>query len=407
MADAARTLVRRQEIDTKDLHLSGLLRGAVPRLRGSDNDGAHFAATIDRTRFQTVLEGEDLDDVLDDWDDIEPTLAIGDVVLLMGASSMSWKICNSQFAHSFFKPQAIRYSHVAVVVAPMIPDVKCSKTDKVVTPGRGALILEVMDNTDSNISDVNGNVKYHCPQVVEARKRIFGLDTEAGTHCYTRVGVRKLILAETGGVRKSTRVVVPMHSNGGREISLPTSIVRFTPGLEATPELLARIDAFIKAHENYEMELSPSVMLAYVHPWLHQAWNSRGDKKMTMCSELISDFYKDIGVMISSKSSLRSSLVGNSSAAAEASETAEFLQQLKKDAVPLKKLLSSADDEDVEAGAEAVSEKLVAEKPSLAIGPYEFGEGLEHRLNLHPKYTLSPEFRMPTLQAGRGRIIDE
>ena len=129
-----------------------------------------------------------------------------------------------------------------------------------------------------------------------------------------------------------------------------------------------------------------------------------------MCSELISDFYKELGVMISDKNS--SSSAGGMAASGDVAideaegEAGEFLRKLE-DALPGKKALSPNNDNSGDVAGDANKVLESREKPSLAIGPYEFGEGLDHRLNLHPRFALSPELRMPILHAGRGRIIDQ
>lgn len=61
-----------------------------------------------------------IDYTLEEWAAVEPTLRPGDIILMRGSGLMSWTITTLQFLHSWMRPSALRYSHVAVVVAPAV-----------------------------------------------------------------------------------------------------------------------------------------------------------------------------------------------------------------------------------------------------------------------------------------------
>lgn len=227
------------------------------------------------------------------WDDVEPELLPGDVLLLMGASQMSWQICNAQFFHSILRPAAIRYSHVALVVAAKKPAEVDPATGKVLQPGHGALIYEVMDNTDCYITDfMTKTVRTMCPQIVEAKDRIFALDTVHQKPCYSRLGIRKLYRL-TGDdipefVKSSQRPLYRRHCAKNGEGHRPA----------LSQAQVGELWRFIAAHDHYGMDDSAKVMLAFVHPklfWLSDLIDHRRSE-MTTCSELLTKLLLSLGV---------------------------------------------------------------------------------------------------------------
>jgi hypothetical protein len=274
------------------------------------------------------------------WDEVERELQPGDVLLMMGTSTMSWKICNSQFVHSFFRPAAIRYSHVALVVAPLEPPTVDQVTGKVLRPGHGALIYEVMDNTDCYITDyLTNTIRTMSPQVVEAKKRIFALDTVTGKPCYCRLGVRRLVR-----LRSDEMPDWSLDELDGREVILKRrdaakSGLGSRPAL--TPEMVRRLWSFIADHDQYAMDDSPMVMLAFVHPAVTRLIDHRGGRTMTTCSELLAKLLLDVGV------------------------TQEY---------------------------NALTGRRVWHR---AVAPYQFGNGLEDRIGLTGEFQLTSEERIP------------
>ena len=270
------------------------------------------------------------------WEDVEPELREGDILLMMGNSTMSWKICNSQFCHSFMRPAAIRYSHVALVVAPMEPPRVDKKTGAVLSPGHGALIYEVMDNTDAFISDyTTKKIKTMCPQVVEAKQRIFARDLTTGEVCYTRLGVRRLVRMdsiEDDDIGNEKAVILRR-----RRLARDGGGVR--PAL--SPEQCSAMWDFIKQHEDYMMDDSVKVILAFGHPIFATTMDHRKGRKMTTCSELISKLYMTLRI---------------------------------------------TDTHNVKTGATITPR---------AIAPYQFGNGLEDEIGLTLNYGLSSEERIP------------
>lgn len=302
---------------------TGVATAAVGCYVGGSITYANYCASLIDREFVAIADGRQLDRPYtipkgqrsaQHWTDVLPTLRTGDVVLMMGTGSMSWKITTLGFAWMFYDLDALRYSHIAVVVGPDLwADADTSRAGrerkmlrpldalKQLTPSalidlavlrvatvfdtpigaevmrradaaytaRGRtpdhwrwttpspLILEAIDNKDVNGSNVlqPGVTLHDQVQVGYLADRIFG--KEGDRWCYNRVAVRRLT------------------------------------GFEWTPERRQKAREFVEANAGRPMDKSPRLMLAMVDPDLHK----RDDPRTISCSELVVDFYKAIGVL--------------------------------------------------------------------------------------------------------------
>ncbi|KAL7703000.1 hypothetical protein NQL31_000757 [Lotmaria passim] len=294
---------------------------------GAAGAGAYLATcVVVRTFHQPTVDalftsGEDY--TLEEWRTVEPTLQPGDIILMRGTGLMSWTIATLQFMFSFMHPAALRYSHVAVVVAPAVVEymdedqysrhaaqppykVECladvfaeeppvtssSSSAKALadakvaaTPTgkhslraqlqaeeaalrrrpvirRGAVILEAMDNKDYDVPDVTGKVTYDTVQVVEASRRLLST-TPDNTPAYHYFSVRRL-----------------QH-------------------YEHTPERQAKMKKFCLDSEGRRMDGSLLYPLAFLsaklHTLTHPLRSTVTDE--VSCSELIVELYQNLGVV--------------------------------------------------------------------------------------------------------------
>lgn len=293
--------------------------------------------------------------MMEEWSKVEPTLREGDVVLLMGTGSMSWKICNTAFVISRLKAASIRYSHVGVVVQPaklesstparfplrthrsretnsrleykkeVLQRASAREPDKIV---RGAMMLEAVDNKDVNCPDWKGTVRHDSVQVVEISKRAFGFDGDRP--CYHRFAVRRL------------------------------------QGFEWTPDRREELTRFIDSHVGVKMDKSPKIMIAFMFPKLYDWLKIRKTREIT-CSELICDLYKAVGI--------------------------------------IQKRVQTTHVADASSGGFQVSEVLYDPYRSLEVAPAHFAEGLEKGvLDFATGVALGPEVRFPMTQPPRDRL---
>ncbi|KAK7194477.1 hypothetical protein NESM_000364500 [Novymonas esmeraldas] len=256
------------------------------------------------------------DYTLEEWRDVEPTLQPGDVLLMRGTGPMSWCITTLQFLLSFCTPAALRYSHVAVVVAPAVVeyvereeaaaaaaappycvsalrDVFCTDTAGDAGPAvpeagrgggsrsvrellqaeeaalhrspvtrRGAIVLEAMDNKDYDVPDVRGRVSHDAVQLVEASRRLLSM-TPSGVPAYKYFAVRRL-----------------RH-------------------YDHTPERQSRLAQFCEDSEGRRMDSSLLYPLAFVWPRVHTRTHPLRQLVTgeVSCSELIVELYQHLGVV--------------------------------------------------------------------------------------------------------------
>lgn len=287
--------------------------------------------------------------LMEDWAKVEPTLREGDIVLLMGTGSMSWKICNTAYVISRLKAASIRYSHVGVVVQPAEMESKPSvfrsssgkstqyknevlarvaASNAVPKVVRGALMLEAVDNKDINCPDWQGTVRHDSVQVVEIGKRAFGKQGERP--CYHRFAVRRL------------------------------------QGFEWTPDRRDKLRRFIDNHVGQPMDKSPKLMIAFMFPKLYDWLQVRSSNEVS-CSELIADLYKAVGV--------------------------------------IQKRVQPAKVVDDTTGGFSTAEIPYEPRRSLEVSPAHFAEGLEKGvLDFAAGVGLGPEVRMPMPQPPKEKL---
>ncbi|KPA73194.1 putative mitochondrial hypothetical protein [Leptomonas pyrrhocoris] len=302
-------------------------RGCIGRLftvcgYGAAGVAAYLATClVVRTLHQTTVDGlftPGEDYTLEEWHTIEPTLRPGDIVLMRGSGLMSWTIATLQFVLSCMHPAALRYSHVAVVVAPAIVEyvdedachngaaqpqpykverledlfaeegtsaepaaspsaAAASKGDLAVRAQlqaeeaalrrrrvlrRGAVILEAMDNKEFDVPDVTGKVIHDTVQLVEASHRLFSI-TPDGSPAYHYFAVRRL------------------------------------QNYEHTPARQAKLRQFCLDSEGRRMDGSLLYPLAFLFARLHtltRPLRSAVSGEVS-CSELVVELYQELGVV--------------------------------------------------------------------------------------------------------------
>eukprot|EP00758_Cryptobia_borreli_P012685 Tbor_TRINITY_DN5768_c0_g1::TRINITY_DN5768_c0_g1_i1::g.19561::m.19561 len=212
---------------------------------------------------------------LEDWDTVRQTLQMGDVVLLMGTGSMSWKITNCQFALSGLRPSAMRYSHVAMVVRPY--DKKTKK---------GPFCLEVVNNEDIKLPSYSlvGNVaveglpRTKCCQVVDINQRVLGKHVIPG-HVHNNNN-------------ESNKDSPPQYQQCYQRLA-----VRRLKGFNWTKQRRHLLDQFVAANVGRPMDTSPLIMLTHIHPYLYTLAGVRSKKpELCTCSEVIADAYELLGI---------------------------------------------------------------------------------------------------------------
>jgi hypothetical protein len=267
------------------------------------------------------------DYTLEEWRTVEPTLQPGDIILMRGTGLMSWTISTLHFMYSFMRPAGLRYSHVAVVVAPAIIEYvdgdgddsgkvgtaastpyQVNSLDEIFAEAassalsssssslavsatspqgsgsvheqlqaeesalrrrpvmrRGAIILEAMDNKDYNVPDVTGVVTHDTVQVVEASRRIFSTtpSSSGSTPAYRYFAVRRL------------------------------------RNYEHTPERQAKMRQFCLDSVGRRMDGSLLYPLAFLsstlHTLTHPLRSTVSDE--VSCSELIVELYQHLGII--------------------------------------------------------------------------------------------------------------
>ncbi|KPI88475.1 hypothetical protein ABL78_2437 [Leptomonas seymouri] len=292
---------------------------------GAAGVGVYLATClVVRTLHQPTVDalftaGKDY--TMDEWCTVEPTLRPGDIILMRGSGLMSWTIATLQFVFSFMHPAALRYSHVAVVVAPAIvdyvdeaaydstaqpPPYKAKRLEDVfaeTTPAdsprrallaspsapalykdssavrqqlqaeeaalrrrpvirRGALILEAMDNKVYDVPDVTGEVTYDSVQLVEASRRLFSTTPDRAP-AYRYFSVRRL------------------------------------EGYVHTPERQEKLKRFCLDSVGRKMDGSLLYPLAFLDSKLHSLTHPLRSAVSgeVSCSELIVELYQDLEVM--------------------------------------------------------------------------------------------------------------
>jgi hypothetical protein len=236
------------------------------------------------------------------FDEVTNKLKTGDIVLFYGTGSMSWRISRLGYLFSAFNTDALRYSHVAMVAAPLPidaldalqrvkqrhalvprqPDAPWYKrligsnrtpTQMATSPTpmldalvaasspTSPLIIEAIDNKDCNARNVlpkPNSVVYDQVMVSYLRDRAFGVEYEPKPRwCYNRVAVRRL------------------------------------EGHTWDENTIVSYEAFLQNNCGRPMDKSPTLALAMVDPKLHK----RASPAIISCSELVADGLRAIKVL--------------------------------------------------------------------------------------------------------------
>ncbi|AYU76193.1 hypothetical protein LdCL_070007500 [Leishmania donovani] len=279
------------------------------------------------------------DYTLEDWKDVEPTLQPGDIILMRGTGPVSWCITTLQFILSFFKPAALRYSHVAVVVAPAVIEHVDDDTSETGVPAatgpteaRGAA------------SPLKASALSTPPYRVRNLSEVFERGTEGAESAAPAHGsrvpasptrwVREQLRAEEAALQRRpvirrgaiileamdnkdydvvdvkgnvTHDTVQLVEASRRLLSVTPSgvpayhyfAVRRLRNYDHTPERERRLARFCEESEGRRMDSSLLYPLAFLWPRLHtQAHPLRqlitGE---VSCSELIVELYQELGVL--------------------------------------------------------------------------------------------------------------
>lgn len=322
-------------------------RGAFGRLAtlagyGAAGAGVYVATcVVVRTLHQPTVDAlfaPGRDYTLEDWKDVEPTLQPGDIILMRGTGPVSWCITTLQFILSF-KPAALRYSHVAVVVAPAVIEHindDTSETGAPAAPGhtgaRGAA-------SSSKVWALSTP-----PYRVRDLSEVFERGTEGAESAAPAPGprvpvspalwVREQLRAEEAALQRRpvirrgaiileamdnkeydvvdvkgnvTHDTVQLVEASRRLLSVTPSgvpayhyfAVRRLHNYDHTPERERRLARFCEESEGRRMDSSLLYPLAFLWPRLHtQAHPLRqlitGE---VSCSELIVELYQELGVL--------------------------------------------------------------------------------------------------------------
>jgi hypothetical protein len=256
-----------------------------------------------------ILGLVEADGKLQSWEQVRPTLRAGDLVFLMGTGEMSWRITNAAFNLENWDKNALRYSHVGVVVGPFPDEVRddgaaarpgslpqhdaarfpvLSRVSAAVrqrafpsplvglqarpaaaaaAAGVEPVVLESIDNKDMrnrSVGDTAGGagddahpVLTNQVQLGYATDRVFG--RQGDRRCYNRCAVRRL------------------------------------KDFDWTPERKERLEAFLQSVARRPMDGSPKLMAAVmIDPALHPR---TANPDVLSCSELIVDFYRAVGAV--------------------------------------------------------------------------------------------------------------
>ncbi|KAG5511508.1 hypothetical protein GH5_06457 [Leishmania sp. Ghana 2012 LV757] len=319
----------------QDFRRRGLL-GKLGALAGYGAAGAGvYVATclVVRTFHQPTVDAlfaPGRDYTLEDWKDVEPTLQPGDIILMRGTGPVSWCITTLQFVLSFLKPAALRYSHVAVVVAPAVLEYV---DDEMLETGTAAASRAEPSSMASSLSTPAYRV-LDLGEVFEG-----SAEAAAPAHCRRVPGpsacsVRDQLRAEEAALRRRPvirRGAVILEAMDNRDYDVmdvkgnvtydtvqvveasrrllsttPSGVpayhyfaVRRLRNYEHTPERQRRLARFCEASEGRRMDSSLLYPLAFLSPRLHtQAHPLRqlitGE---VSCSELIVELYQELGVV--------------------------------------------------------------------------------------------------------------
>ncbi|KAG5510887.1 hypothetical protein JKF63_06388 [Porcisia hertigi] len=310
---------------------------------GAASVGAYLVTClVVRTLHQSSVDAlfePGRDYTLEDWKEVEPTLQPGDVVLMRGSGSMSWLITTLQFVLAFLNPAALRYSHVAVVVAPAV--IEYVKDDECET----AVSAETRQGEAKSAASSSMGAALSTPAYqVRSLAEVFEDDAEGTESAAPKFGpgaspplahsLREQLLAEEVAlhsrpvIRRGAIILEAMDNKdydvadvkgvvthdavqlveaSRRLLSMTPSgvpayhyfAVRRLRNYEHTPERKRRLAQFCEDNEGRRMDSSLLYPLAFFCPLLHTKAHPlrhlvTGE---VSCSELIVELYQELGVV--------------------------------------------------------------------------------------------------------------
>lgn len=231
------------------------------------------------------------------WDDLAATTNVGDVLLVKGTGTMSWRITNLCYAWRLWEPWALRYSHASIVV-----DVDRSKSPPDVW------VLEAVDNRDANLPSRDGVVRHKRVQIVNAKDRLFSLRDENSSDPNSRSnGVMQQIASAWRWLKGMPPETEEQRAHRRRCYSraafrrlerAPTADMSPThrlTGCVLSDEQLQKVAVFASKNVGRPIDASALLALAQIDP----SYYKRGPERESeiSCTELIVDLYKEIGLV--------------------------------------------------------------------------------------------------------------
>lgn len=305
---------------------------------GAAGIAAYIAAClVVRTAHQRTVDSlfaPGLDYTLEEWVDVEPTLEPGDVLLMRGTGPMSWCITTLQFILSGMSPAALRYSHVAVVVAPAI--IEYVDADSV-SDTDAAAARQTVSGLSTPPYRVPSLRDVFATDVAPSKTGKAGATVVAPTAASDRASassVRAQLQAEETALRRRPvvrRGAIILEAMDNKEYDVPDvkgnvthdtvqlveasrRLHSMTPGdvpayhyfavrrlrnYEHTPERQARLARFCEASEGRCMDSSLLYPLAFMSPKMHA--NTHPLRQLVTgevsCSELILELYQELGIV--------------------------------------------------------------------------------------------------------------
>ena len=217
------------------------------------------------------------------WDDVACTINVGDIVVVRGTGSMSWRITNLTYAWRRFDPWALKYSHVGVVV----------EVDRTQDPP-AVYMLEAVDNRDASVPDRDGHVRHRQAMVVNVRDRLLSLRPEDAE----LVAARRRDAENPTFVTRLRHYLRPPPTDEQltyRRRCYNRACVRRLEGVDWDKDgRRERLAAFVAKVVGRPLDASPLISLAQASPALY----SRADPVSVSCAELVVDLYKECGIVV-------------------------------------------------------------------------------------------------------------
>ncbi|GET86020.1 hypothetical protein, conserved [Leishmania tarentolae] len=274
------------------------------------------------------------DYTLEDWKDVEPTLRPGDIILMRGTGPVSWCITTLQFILSFFNPAALRYSHVAVVVAPAVIDYVNDDASEAGMPaltegteaGRAAAAVASPPFRVRNLSEIFDNET----EGAEPAAPLHGLRTPAfwSRRVHEQLRAEEAALRRRPVIRRGAIILEAMDNKDYDVVDVKGNVTHDTVQLveasrrllsttpsgvpayhyfavrrlrnyDHTPERARRLARFCEESEGRRMDTSLLYPLAFLWPRLHTQTHPLRQPITgeVSCSELIVELYQELGVL--------------------------------------------------------------------------------------------------------------